>query len=127
MLLCDSLKCFTEDYLKLKLKLKLHFFTHLDCPSVMVESAVGKSFFGCETKLRAVDTPRIEIVPGSTSLGKDAVSEALQMLETLLAKRSRRLTPQQWEFVALRVAVEPTALYVRLALIVVGEELNIVH
>ena len=43
------------------------------------------------------------------------------MLRTLLAQQGRCLTPAQWEFVAPRVAEEPTALYVRLALRTVGE------
>ena len=46
------------------------------------------------------------------------------MLRTLLAQRGRCLTPAQWEFVAPRVAEEPTALYVRLALRTVGERMS---
>ena len=43
------------------------------------------------------------------------------MLERLLARQGRRLTQEQWAFVTPRMAVEPTALYVRLALRIVGE------
>ena len=52
------------------------------------------------------------------------VTEALQMLEKLLAQRGRRLTAQQWELVTPRMAEEPTALYVRLALRVVSESIS---
>ena len=80
--------------------------------------------FGCETKLKAVNVPRLEIVADSASLGDSAESKALVMLRTLLAQQGRCLTPAQWEYVAPRLAEEPTALYVRLALRTVGERMS---
>ena len=76
-----------------------------------------KHFFGCETKLKDASVPRVEI----TATGASAADEAVHMLERLLARQGRRLTQEQWLFVTPRVAVEPTALYVRLALRVVGK------
>ena len=74
--------------------------------------------------MKAAHVPRLEIVPDSASLGDSAESKAVFMLRTLLAQQGRCLTPAQWEFVAPRVAEEPTALYVRLALRTVGERMN---
>ena len=76
-----------------------------------------KYFFGCEIKLKAASVPRVEI----TATGASAADEAVHMLERLLARQGRRLTQEQWAFVTPRLAVEPTALYVRLALRVVGK------
>ena len=43
------------------------------------------------------------------------------MLQTLLAASGRKLTPAQLAYASQQVAVEPSALYVRLALRIVGE------
>ena len=76
-----------------------------------------KYFFVCETKLKAAGVPLMEI----TTTGASAADEAGHMLERLLTRQGRRLTQEQWAFVTPQVAVEPTALCVRLALRVVGE------
>ena len=73
--------------------------------------------------MNAADVPRLDIVDGTESafMQETPASKSLGMMKMLLAKQGRFLTPAQWEFVAPRVAVEPTALYVHLALRVVGK------
>ena len=102
----------------------LFFYFPSLLPTCFLDSKDLSYYFGCETKLNAANVPRLEIVVDSTSLGNSAESKALVMLRTLLAQQGRCLTPAQWEFVAPRLAEEPTALYVRLALRTVGERMN---
>ena len=84
-------------------------------------------YFGCETKLKAASVPRLEIAADIQSSSREfdtAEAKAMHMMQLLLAQQGRCLTPAQWEFVVPRLAVEPTALYVRLALRVVGKLLQ---
>ena len=84
-------------------------------------------YFGCETKLKAASVPRLEIaadIQSSSGECETAEAKAMRMLQLLLAQQGRCLTPGQWKFVAQPMAVEPTALYVRLALRVVGKLLE---
>ena len=59
---------------------------------------------------------------GAGASDKDAAAEeACTMLQTLLTASGRKLSPAQLAYVSQQVAVEPSALYVRLALRIVGE------
>jgi hypothetical protein len=84
-------------------------------------------YFGCETKLKAACVPRLEIaadIQSSSGECETADAKAMHMLLLLLKQQGRCLTPAQWKFVAQPMAVESTALYVRLALRVVGKLLE---
>lgn len=69
--------------------------------------------FGCDTRLKESEVPRLQ-VPGFSG-GEGTDSDARFVLGQMLNKESRQLTPNQWTYLMKQVAVEPTALYTRLA------------
>jgi WD40 repeat protein len=69
--------------------------------------------FGCDTRLKESEVPRVQ-VPGFSG-GEGTDCDARYVMGQMLTKESRRLTPNQWTYVMRQVAVEPTALYMRLA------------
>ena len=89
--------------------------------------------YGCETLLRPANISSITVGPAATqrtgdtsssSAGPepiDHVQEAVDMLQALLATKGRRLSSAQEALIAKQIEVEPTALYVRLALRKAGE------
>ena len=69
--------------------------------------------YGCESKLKSAEVPRLEVVPWSDE------NTCTEILEELLKRRNRTLTTSQWSYVREQVKVEPTALYVQLAVRVI--------
>ena len=59
-------------------------------------------------------------VTAAATAGAEA-QEACSMLQSLLAASGRSLSPTQLAYVSRQIEVEPSALYVRLALRVVGK------
>ena len=71
-------------------------------------------YYGCDTKLESSKVTRVVVEPWSN---ENAVKG---ILEEILRRKNRTLTTNQWRLVREQVKVEPTALYVQLALRVVG-------
>jgi len=72
-----------------------------------------KYIYGCSTKLQAAKVPSIEVSLLSDSAG------SREIVAALLESAGRTLTGPQWARVMECVAVEPTALYINLAVSVV--------
>ena len=79
------------------------------------DHASGKYYYGCDTCLAMNAVPRVEVLDFQ---GASAVQEAQTILHALFDQRKRQLTPEQWVKVMDAVAVEPTALYLNLAMYV---------
>ena len=73
-----------------------------------------KHYYGCDTKLVSSKVTRVEVVPWSQE------SANMRILEELLRRKGRTLTTTQRNYVREQVKVEPTALYVQLAVRVIG-------
>ena len=75
-------------------------------------------YYGCDTYLAMNHVPHIE-VSGFSEAG--VIDESRLILQALLAGRNRKLTVEQWAKVMPAVAVEPTALYLNMAMYVVSQ------
>jgi len=76
----------------------------------------GHYFYGCDTLLSESNVPRVTV----PLFGQSADSEdARGILTHLISRQSRTLTSSQWDLVMNRVSVEPTALYLSLAVSVI--------
>ena len=71
-------------------------------------------YYGCDTKLQTSKVTRVEVVPWSQE------NIIMRILEELLRRKGRTLTTTQWDFVKKQIKVEPTALYIQLAVRVIG-------
>eukprot|EP01032_Pedospumella_encystans_P011495 gene11495-13362_t len=75
-----------------------------------------KYCYQCETRLREANVPKIAV----SLSGEASNSEAMELMQSMLLQQySRTLTATQFEDVWKKVAVEPTALYLSLAMRVV--------
>ena len=72
-------------------------------------------FYQCDTTLAKAKVPRVTV----TSLDSNAQDESKSIITSLLQSKSRSLAASQMSYVLNQVSVEPTALYVRLAVKVV--------
>ena len=70
-------------------------------------------YYGCDSKLQSSKVKRVEVVPWSQE------NTAIKIIEALLRRMGRTLTTIQWNYVMEQAKVEPTALYVRLAVRVI--------
>ena len=70
-------------------------------------------YYGCDTCLATHLVSRVVVSDFSEA---SAVQEARTILQTLFARHQRALTVEQWDKVMSAVAVEPTALYLNLAM-----------
>ena len=75
----------------------------------------GKYYYGCDTCLTTNAVPRVEVLDFK---GVSAVQEAQMILLALFDQRKRQLTSEQLTKVMDAVAIEPTALYLNLAMYV---------
>ena len=73
-------------------------------------------FYGCDSQLNDASVPRVTIAPTDIS---SHIEELAQILRQLLLQEGRILSEEQWTVVLDRLGVEPTPLYVNLALRVV--------
>ena len=75
----------------------------------------GKYYYGCDTCLATSAVPRVEVLDFQ---GASAVKEAETILHALFDQQKRQLTSEQWIKVMDAVSIEPTALYLNLAMYV---------
>jgi hypothetical protein len=72
-------------------------------------------FYQCDTTLAKAKVPRVTV----TSFDGNAIDESRSIITSLLRSKSRSLTDSQMNYVMNQVSVEPTALYIRLAVKVI--------
>ena len=70
-------------------------------------------YYGCDTCLATHHVPRVVVSDFSE---ESAVVEARAILQALFARQQRALTTEQWDAVMAAVAMEPTVLYLNLAM-----------
>ena len=131
ILMIDSIDQLTDTYFE---RSKLSFLesinpnTHtriiVSCLADEKDPETGKWLycFGCDTRLAEAEVPRLRVhlfSEGQEVSKSD--SHARYIIERMLLKAHRTLTPQQWMYVMENVAVEPTALYARLTVRTVAE------
>jgi hypothetical protein len=80
-----------------------------------------KYWYGCDTKLKRAQVPRVDVKPLDTST---TWNETEKIILRLLESKGRQLSQTQLSLVLSKVNVEPTALYMRLAVGVVSKWLS---
>lgn len=124
ILLIDSLDQLSDDYqARSQLSFLRDFQPHPDTRIIVSalpdeKDADGKWVYcyGCDTRLKERNVQRV-VVP---LFKGDKLEEARCIMKDLLLKDGRVLSDKQWTNVMDQVAVEPTALYLRLAVKVIS-------
>ena len=81
----------------------------VSCLPDETDALTGKRYFyGCETRLREAQVPRVDILPLEAG-------GAVEMVRQLLVRRGRGLTAEQWGVVGASIIDLATALYCHLA------------
>ena len=84
-----------------------------DLKTTMIKNGLRTYFYGCDTCLRLHHVPRVDVLDFSFSQ-EAAHNEARVILEERFRRKHRTLTPEQFDYVMIKAAQEPTALYLSL-------------
>jgi DNA-directed RNA polymerase subunit H (RpoH/RPB5) len=103
-------------------KAKIHNLSRIVVSNLPDEkTSDGKGWiycYQCDIRLNESNVPRVNVLKYEN---EDGIVEAKNILESLLVKKGRRLTSDQWEYVLQQIKVEPTSLYLNLTTYIVSK------